>query len=202
MAWLAGDPLRLFVRQVGATHGPPGVVFPHNPKAIAWTEREDELLIGFPHDRSLARFDAEGVIRDLTSATNVQPARVFGRFAAYAAGADSGRDDRNGQPGTFYSWDREGTLSIRVIPGLGSAVRVLDGDRRIAISENPGILHLGRRRFWNVCLLPEKREALFDDDRATYLLDLDVHRVGCIAAGRDFVLPLPRFARSTGLSSP
>ncbi len=201
VAWLTTETRELWVRRAGVgPEGPSGVAFPQDPQAVAWTDREDEFLLCFPKERSLVRLGDDGGIREVVPAGAVRPARVYGRFGVYVGGASLQRDTRGREPRVTYEWHRVEPWFIRAFWGLGSRVRMSAGGSSVTVADNPGLLHLGRRRFWNVCLLPEKREALFDDDRAIYLLDFDGRKVGRVAAGRDFVLPIPRFERTTALS--
>ena len=106
-------------------------------------------------------------------------------------------DDKDGK--RYYSRKNNGfdeNNSTRVIAyrGLGSSIKVDHKGKKIRFAINPGLLHLGRRK-WDIALLPNGKELVFSDQKNIYLMDIEKRKVGTIASGTNFMLKTPLFLK-------
>lgn len=113
---------------------------------------------------------------------------VYGRFSAghWWGGADWGPS---------FSRDTNETTKAFSMPGLGSHLRVTQKGSTFVVSDNPGLLKLGNRRFNDVCLLDNGKELLFDDSHDIYLVNPEQRKVGRVVEGSKFITISPRYQR-------
>jgi hypothetical protein len=158
---------------------------------ITWSNAPDILFLKLGRDVQAYRIG-----RDLSATpVEVEPAArkllpVIGRFK------NEYSPNRFRDYGVLYEHDVSGPRDAMTFLGLESHLRVkLNDEHTIILADNPGLLHLPRRGFGNVCFLDNGRELIFDDHEDIYLMDLNERKVGRIAHGLSAITASSKFQR-------
>ena len=160
----------------------------YNPE-IAWSAQFSTLFL-----KHHERVEAITIGGDLSATrapsgrANEVLLRCYGRFGQ---GHWWGGNDW----GACFSEDASGHWKVSAMPGLASHIRVTGEGSSFVLADNPGLLHLARRHFGDVCFLGNGAEAVFDDGHDLYLLDVARRRVGRITSGGRFLILKNRYRR-------
>jgi hypothetical protein len=113
----------------------------------------------------------------------------------------------NGEWGQFYDLDRCNGLSIVVLPGFESALRV-DNENATNPPQiahfriNSGLLQLSAFYFQDVSFLPDCQEIIFDTAGYIYIWNHQQKQIGIITAGERFILLTDRYRKSLHTNYP
>jgi hypothetical protein len=164
---------------------------------IAWSANETDLYIR--DNKKLRRLSIAdngiGSIIDIDalSTNGVVLSPSYGRFGIHWWG---GGDDW----GVVNYEDKCQGLTASTLSGLESEIEVTKGEETvIRLSDNPGLLHIGRRSFGEPSFIDNCQECVFEDGQSLYLLDVQDKRIGKIADGYRHVLLTDSYQREKPL---
>ncbi|MBF0275298.1 MAG: hypothetical protein HQK84_08720 [Nitrospinae bacterium] len=98
--------------------------------------------------------------------------------------------------GSSYSISLCKKRKIGSSSGFDSSLYVWENKRKILkFADNSGLLHLSNRPIEDALLLPNCEEAIFNDQRSIYLLDIHNKKIGEITQGERFITISERYSK-------
>lgn len=168
-----------------------------SPDGMAWAVAPNTLLLNYAGRWKELSIQMDGIVtRDTAKPAPASVTKVFGRFSGFtwSAGFERGW-------GKSFPKDSKENVEVSTIPGLASRLIFTDNGKHFILADNPGLLHLARRIFNDVCILSNGREVIFDCNDEIYLLDVRDRKVGKIVSGSRFITLSTRYDRGATLFS-